>query len=1194
MVLAETDTGVGKISETLQEGYENLEKSYGNEKDFDNAVTVFSNLVSSLKNKTIEELDKTDNGTEEYQDYRTSVLADYKELATYTNELSNGNISRTLRKIKNKVVSEKPFMALGNDLPFENVANDNVTIEKYTAEDVDGYKTENKKYNKSDLEVTNDTIINDKVRSEFQELTSPLEIYQYIKDNYLPEFYYGSRKGAVGIYEQKAGNDYDIASLLIGIFRDRNIPARYVRGEIEISAEQAMKWTATEDIDVALRLIAALGIPATGLTSKGDVVAVRLEHVWVEAYVPYTDYRGAGNQAGESLWIPLDPSFKEISYVNGVDISSISDYVSNEDNFLTADTEMNGVNVGGLSSAVDGQDSAFVKYMLENGYGEATLTEAFGGREIVSEDLGYLPLSLPYSVTETIETFDDIPENLTDSITVSLVGNSTFELDFYGKDSIKKKLYTPDIYGKRVVLQYTPATDADKEVLDKYGSIFKTPAYLLKLKPQLIVDGEVVAEGSACNAGYMQKYSIKIHNAASGKNDESVENSIVAGGMYCIALDYGTISADRLQDSADDMEALKESISEANIYTDEAMGEMLNSVANSYFAHLDLYNSVVAGQNNVTATRDFSVGIVGFNANVVYTFNRPAELNEGGIFLDIGHDVHSVISNENDNNDEKAYMLQSGIYASAMEHGILEQVTGVESISTIKVLEYAQANNIPIHTIAKENLSDEIDVLTVAEQIKQEIKSSVNAGRVVIIPEQEITLNQWSGVGYMVLDPDSFACGYMISGGLAGGSMTASQMIGEYVAYVLMGAVFMVVWEVLTTILLAMTPCGWLTAMKLFVNTMQLIMLVTAVLQILDLWDMYQRTGDIKYLQEMAVQVAAIATLGIATKLLGNKLTNLKNKITEAIDKAGLKGACFVAGTLVLSTAGFVPIESIVAGNMVQSFDPITQEVSAKEVEEAFVRESSELVHISVGNETITTTPEHPFYTIQKEFVKAIKLRAGDILCTVNGEYVVVEQIQHEILESPIKVYNFRVVDNHTYYVGDTCVGVHNAECVNNNSSTGESGKGNEKQYTDQPFDENGKLKPDVKYQTGEYNYNYETDANGRISRWNTDNLKLTERGTRLKHDPNTPGKQPGDHAGHLAADRFGGSPEIDNLVSQSSNVNLSKYKVLENKWANAIKEGKNVAVDVNIEYQGNSMRPSKFIVKYAIDGKSVTVNLQN
>ena len=67
--------------------------------------------------------------------------------------------------------------------------------------------------------------------------------------------------------------------------------------------------------------------------------------------------------------------------------------------------------------------------------------------------------------------------------------------------------------------------------------------------------------------------------------------------------------------------------------------------------------------------------------------------------------------------------------------------------------------------------------------------------------------------------------------------------------------------------------------------------------------------------------------------------------------------------------------------------------------------------------ETITTTPTHPFYVPKKGWTEAAKLRAGDILVTCNGEYVVVELVQHELLETPITVYNFEVEDFHTYYV---------------------------------------------------------------------------------------------------------------------------------------------------------------------------------
>ena len=44
----------------------------------------------------------------------------------------------------------------------------------------------------------------------------------------------------------------------------------------------------------------------------------------------------------------------------------------------------------------------------------------------------------------------------------------------------------------------------------------------------------------------------------------------------------------------------------------------------------------------------------------------------------------------------------------------------------------------------------------------------------------------------------------------------------------------------------------------------------------------------------------------------------------------------------------------------------------------------------------------------------------------VNVEYVVVEKIQHKILEAPVTVYNFHVEDYHTYYVTNTGVLVHN------------------------------------------------------------------------------------------------------------------------------------------------------------------------
>ncbi|WP_324603462.1 DNA/RNA non-specific endonuclease [Listeria grayi] len=83
------------------------------------------------------------------------------------------------------------------------------------------------------------------------------------------------------------------------------------------------------------------------------------------------------------------------------------------------------------------------------------------------------------------------------------------------------------------------------------------------------------------------------------------------------------------------------------------------------------------------------------------------------------------------------------------------------------------------------------------------------------------------------------------------------------------------------------------------------------------------------------------------------------------------------------------------------------------------------------------------------------------------------------------------------------------------------------------------------------------SDSNGAIVHAYADDLQLKIHEGRKPHNPKTPDKQEGDHAGHLVADRFGGSGDLDNLVSQAKKVNLKHYKNLEDTWAKAIKEGK-------------------------------------
>lgn len=206
--------------------------------------------------------------------------------------------------------------------------------------------------------------------------------------------------------------------------------------------------------------------------------------------------------------------------------------------------------------------------------------------------------------------------------------------------------------------------------------------------------------------------------------------------------------------------------------------------------------------------------------------------------------------------------------------------------------------------------------------------------------------------------------------------------------------------------------------------------------------------------------------------------------ITGAITGGKNSKACFVAGTAVLAASGAVDIETIVAGDLVWSENPDTGERALKRVVQTFVNETDELVHVRVNGEEIITTPEHPFYVPSKGWTGAIHLRAGDILVLQNGKYIIVEQVQHEILEHPIKVYNFEVEDFHTYYVGDSSVLVHNV-CGAKNTSDQTAVIKLAKEY------KNGIGRTDADILVGwakEYglNYHYPMKHAGRSGIWST------------------------------------------------------------------------------------------------------------
>ena len=140
----------------------------------------------------------------------------------------------------------------------------------------------------------------------------------------------------------------------------------------------------------------------------------------------------------------------------------------------------------------------------------------------------------------------------------------------------------------------------------------------------------------------------------------------------------------------------------------------------------------------------------------------------------------------------------------------------------------------------------------------------------------------------------------------------------------------------------------------------------------------------------------------------------------------------------------------------------------------------------------------------------------------------------------------------------------------------------------------NGELLPNNEYTIN--GTTYRTDDRGRIISVDS-NPAYTEDGIRnskAQTDAGGDERHADDQGGHLIARILGGSEGAENLVAMRGTINQGDYKKMENEIAAACKEGKDVSMHIEINYDGDSERPSTIHAEYTIDGKTTTIEFDN
>ena len=415
---------------------------------------------------------------------------------------------------------------------------------------------------------------------------------------------------------------------------------------------------------------------------------------------------------------------------------------------------------------------------------------------------------------------------------------------------------TAALAGKKLTLAWVAASAADEAAI---AALIPTPApgqqldpsqlprglsSSISLKPRILVDGEIKAEGPGMRAGSEPVGAGAFTKYGGGDWDETTD-PLIAGQQTALGLSIQGISQAQLTTLKTRMEATKQKLEQAQaapeaqratllqgLTGDHLTGDLLTATLWGYYAAIQSHGAIASSQAQMFDRPALSYGL--FHAQV-----RPNKLygivttgiTFQGLNMDIGH-LRSIRWVKDDNpqspinakpeltangksaaqNRWIAYNKLRGQYNSAMEHAVPEQFwvdksqcsytdeTGTiknptmadcaQAVSAVKAIAIAQAEGQRIYTINQSNAATALPKLPVGGTVGQEIQSAIQAGKEVTFHERGINAHGFSGYGYIITDPDTGGGAYLIEGKGNGGvlfgilyAIVVALFVGVLVGY---------------------------------------------------------------------------------------------------------------------------------------------------------------------------------------------------------------------------------------------------------------------------------------------------------------------------------------------------------------------------------------------------------------------------
>ena len=680
----------------------------------------------------------------------------------------------------------------------------------------------------TDLAETDEVILTDAVKAKASELgKNPVAIQNWVRNHieWVPTW--GAVQNADSVLASGRGNAFDIASLTIALLRANRIPARYQLGTIELPASSVMNWVGGVQVPAAAQqLLAQGGIANKGMVTNGVIGAIRMEHVWVSAYVNYAASKGAVDGGADATppqhpstnayangWLPLDASYKQYQYAKGMDLQKAVPLDAQA--LLTSAQQGATVNeaegwVQNLNQAAVQSQMQQYQAKLQNYINSQNASATVGdviGKKIIPEKLPQtLSGQLPYSVVTETPAIGQIPGNLQHQFSYTLS-------DQYDDPVLSYTEKVSHLAGKRITLSYVPADQATQDLIASYlpkphadGTPIQPselptslPGYLIRLKPQISVDGQVVAQsqGTMTMGTNLQGQGGFTQYSSPTQWDLTPDASHVVGQATAIGISAGGVSENQLQTLKTRLETTKTQVQANNAQSltgEQISGDVLTAVIWSWFAAAESHNRLSQDQAGVVETPGLSYGLFHAIADPIYSWGVVRQVKFPGVNIDIGHIRNLTWAKDNDQNKWISYNRMRGQYMSALEHTSTERLFAdstkcnifnsnkiipelpacPQGVSAVKALGVAAEEGQKIYSINSDIYSKYPNIVNTvlsahSVDTKNRVQSALDAGMEVTIHQAPVNISGWNGAGFISIDPQTGSGAYTIDGGSQGG-----------------------------------------------------------------------------------------------------------------------------------------------------------------------------------------------------------------------------------------------------------------------------------------------------------------------------------------------------------------------------------------------------------------------------------------